>query len=175
MASFVSTITFVVLLLFIALMIFFTIRNAYVQELVWAGWVPLLIALVMSRSGGFPDDQTGLNIPSQRHWSCSSGLRESIPWIRLDCASRVWRSWKHRSHLCVPHLVCSARSERREVLSDGSHSVLYLYAHLGRFSCFYLDYWTGQDWNSVHAELCATVCDDREHLDQMSMPIADVG
>ena len=54
MASFVSTITFVVLLLFIALMIFFTIRNAYVQELVWAGWVPLLIALVMSRWGRPP-------------------------------------------------------------------------------------------------------------------------
>ena len=54
MASFVSTITFVVLLLFIALMFFFTIRNAYVQELVWAGWVPLLIALVMSRWGGLP-------------------------------------------------------------------------------------------------------------------------
>ena len=112
--------------------------------------------------------------PSQRHGSRSSGLRQSIPWIRPHRTSRLWRSWKYRSHLRVPHLVCSARSERREVLSDGSHSVLYLYAHLGRFSCFYLDHWTGQDWNSVHAQLCATGCDDREHRDQTSCTAAEV-
>lgn len=49
MASFVSTIIFAILIIFVALMVLVTIRNAYVQELIWAGWIPLLLALGVSR------------------------------------------------------------------------------------------------------------------------------
>jgi len=48
--SFWSTVVLAVLLGFIAINIFFTVRNAYVQELIWAGWGPLLVALAVSRS-----------------------------------------------------------------------------------------------------------------------------
>lgn len=44
-----STFIFIGLIGFIATNIYFTLRNAYVQELIWAGWVPLLLALVVSR------------------------------------------------------------------------------------------------------------------------------
>ena len=44
-----STFIFLGLLGFIAANIYFTLRNAYVQELIWGGWVPLLLALAVSR------------------------------------------------------------------------------------------------------------------------------
>lgn len=44
-----STFIFIGLLFFIGINVFFTLRNAYVQELVWGGWVPLLLALAVSR------------------------------------------------------------------------------------------------------------------------------
>lgn len=44
-----STVVVVVLLAFVIMNIIFTLRNAYVQELIWGGWIPLLLALTVSR------------------------------------------------------------------------------------------------------------------------------
>lgn len=44
-----STFIFLALVVFIAANVYFTLRNAYVQELIWGGWVPLLLALAVSR------------------------------------------------------------------------------------------------------------------------------
>ena len=44
-----STVIFFCLLVFIGMNVFLTLRNAYVQELIWAGWIPLLLALAVSR------------------------------------------------------------------------------------------------------------------------------
>lgn len=44
-----STVIFLGLVVFIGMNVFFTLRNAYVQELIWAGWIPLLLALAVSR------------------------------------------------------------------------------------------------------------------------------
>lgn len=44
-----STFIFLALLVYIAANAYFTLRNAYVQELIWGGWVPLMLALAVSR------------------------------------------------------------------------------------------------------------------------------
>jgi len=52
MGTFLSTIVFAVLLASIALHVIITFRNAYVQELLWSGWVSLFVAMVISSGTG---------------------------------------------------------------------------------------------------------------------------
>jgi len=47
-----STFILIGLLGFVAANVWFTLRNAYVQELIWAGWIPLLLALAVSSGTG---------------------------------------------------------------------------------------------------------------------------
>lgn len=47
-----TTVIFVVLLLFISLNVWFVLRNAYVQELLWSGWGALIGAMVISSGTG---------------------------------------------------------------------------------------------------------------------------
>ncbi|GAA96683.1 hypothetical protein E5Q_03354 [Mixia osmundae IAM 14324] len=52
LGSFVSTFIFLGLLLSIVLHFFVTFRNAYVQELLWSGWIPLITAMLLSSATG---------------------------------------------------------------------------------------------------------------------------
>jgi solute carrier family 41 len=48
-----TTVIFIGLLACIAFNVWLTLRNAYVQELLWSGWVPLLVAMLISRCALF--------------------------------------------------------------------------------------------------------------------------
>ena len=44
-----AIISFILLLGFLAVNAYFTLKNKHVRKLIWAGWLPLLAALILSR------------------------------------------------------------------------------------------------------------------------------
>ena len=61
--SFVSTGVFIGLVAVIGVNVFITVRNAYVQELLLAGWIPLFLALGISSGTGLVLESYGARQP----------------------------------------------------------------------------------------------------------------